>query len=136
MRWVSGQVADVVEQLAELLALVNLVGGGGAVLGEVDVHRVDADGLVAAQMVQAAVARDAVEPGPDVDRPLVGEHRVVGGGQHILQHVLGVLARAEHVPAEGEQAAVVAADEHLEGVLVAAADRGDEPLVRLKPEQG
>ena len=129
------QLVDVADEQAELLALVDLVGGAGAVLGEVDVHRVDADRLGAAQVVEAAVARDPVQPGPDVDRAVVGEHRVEGGGEHLLQHVLGVLARAEQVAAEGEQARLVARDERLEGGVVAAAHERDQPLVGLQAQQ-
>ena len=91
--------------------------------------------LRAAQVVERAVARDPVEPRPHVDRPLVGDHRVEGGGEDLLEHVLGVLARAEHVPAEGEQARLVAGDERLEGGLVAAPGQRDEPLVGLQPQQ-
>ena len=66
---------------------------------------------------------------------LVGEHRVEGGGEDLLQHVLGVLARGQHVAAERQQARLVAGDERLEGGLVAAPDERDEPLVRLQSEQ-
>jgi hypothetical protein len=47
-----GEALHVLEQEAEVLALVDLVGGGLPALGEVDVHRVHADGLLAAQVVQ------------------------------------------------------------------------------------
>ena len=89
--------------MAELLALVDLVGRRLAALGEVDVHRVDADRLLAAQVVQRAVAGDPVEPRPHVDRAVVAEDRVERGGEDLLQDVLRVLARAEHVAAEREQ---------------------------------
>ena len=56
---------------------------------------------------------------------VVGHHRVERGGEDLLQHVLGVLARAEHVPAEGEQARLVAPDERLVGGLVAAPGERD-----------
>ena len=56
--------------------------------------------------------------------------------EHLLEHVLGVLGRAQHVAAEGEQARVVAVEEDLEGVIVAVADQRDEPLVALQLEQG
>ena len=125
---------DVADQEAELLALVNLVGGAGAVVGEVDVHRVHPDRLGPAQMVEAAVASDPVEPGAHVDRALVGQDRVEGGRHHLLEHVLGVLAGAQQVPAEGEQAGLVAGDQHLEGRGVALAHVGDQALVRLQPQ--
>jgi hypothetical protein len=47
----------------------------------------------------------------------------------VLQRVLGLVARAEHVAAEGEQAAVVAVEDELEGPLVAGADAGHEGVV-------
>jgi hypothetical protein len=47
----------------------------------------------------------------------------------------GVLARAEHVPAEGEQARLVAGDQRLVGRLVAAPGEQDEPLVGLQAQQ-
>ena len=104
-------------------------------LGVVDVHRVDADGGRAAQVVERAVARDAVEPRAHVDLALVGEHGVEGGGEHLLQDVLGVLARGEHVPAEGQQARLVARAEDLEGGVLAAAGERDQALVGLQAQQ-
>ena len=68
MRCVSGRLLHVLEQQPEVLALVDLVGGRQAALGEVDVHRVDADRLLLAQVVERAVAGDAVQPRPHVDR--------------------------------------------------------------------
>ena len=73
--------------------------------------------------------------GPHVQRALVGEHRVERGGEDLLEHVLGVLARAEHVPAEREQARLVAGHERLVGGLVAASGQRDEALVGLDPQQ-
>ena len=111
-----GQVLHVRHQLPELLALVHLVGRRQAVLGEMHVHRVDADRLGLAQVVERAVARDPVQPRAHVDLALVGEDRVEGGGEDLLQHVLGVLAAGEHVAAEGQQPRLVAGDQRLEGV--------------------
>ena len=88
---------DVADQHPELLALVDLVGGCRAVLGQVDVHRVDADRLDPAQVVEAAVAGDPVQPRPHVDRAVVVEDRVERGGEHLLKHVLGVLAGPDQV---------------------------------------
>ena len=70
MRCVSGSVLDVGDQEPEVLAPVDLVGRRLPVLGEVDVHRVHADGLRAAQMVERAVAGDPVQPRPHVDLAL------------------------------------------------------------------
>ncbi len=86
-------------------------------------------------MVEAAVAGDPVEPRPQVDLALVGEHRPVGVDEDLLQDVLGVLGGAEHLAAEAEQPALVAVDDRLEGAGVAAAGHRDQPFVALQLEQ-
>ncbi len=93
-------------------------------------------GLDPPQVVQAAVAGDAVEPRARVDGTVVGADRVEGRGEDLLEHVLGVLARGEHVTAEREQPRLVALDQSLERAVVAAADESHQALVRLEPEQG
>ena len=55
--------------------------------------------------------------------------------KHLLQYVLGVLARAQHVPAEGQQAGVVAGEERLEGGVLAATRKRDQTLVGLQAQQ-
>ena len=130
-----GQVLHVGDQEPELLALVHLVGGREAALGEVHVHRVHADRGRAPQVVERAVARDPVQPRPHVDLALVGEDRVEGGREDLLQHVLRVLLGGEHVPAERQQPRLVAGHQRLEGVLVAAPDQRDQALVGLQPQQ-
>jgi hypothetical protein len=75
-------------------------------------------------------------PRARVDRALVGEHRVEGRGEDLLEHVLGVLGGAEHVAAEGEQARLVALHERLERPVLALAGERDQLLVALEPEQG
>jgi hypothetical protein len=115
---------------------VDLVGRRRAALGQVDVHRVDADRLRAPQVVERAVARDPVQPRPHVDRTVVREHRVEGGGEDLLQHVLRVLLGGQHVAAEGEEPRLVARHQRLERRLVATPRERDETLVRLQSEQG
>src|SRR5204863_2188089 len=73
--------------------------------------------------------------GPDVERPLVGLDGVEGGGEDLLEDVFRILTRGQHVAAERQQAGLVAADQRLEGVVVAAADQRDQPLVRLEPQE-
>ena len=87
-------------------------------------------------MVQRAVSRDSVEPWADVDRTVIGQHRVVRRGDDLLQYVLGVLARGEQVPAEGEQPGLVARAEHLERCGLATAGERDQAFVGLQPQQG
>ena len=130
------QLLDVGHDLAELLAPVHRLGRAGAVLVLEDVHRVLAGGARAAQVVQAAVARDAVQPGARVDGALVGQQGVERGGEDLLQHVLRVLLRAQHVAAEGQQPRLVALHQRVEGAVVPAPDHGHELLVALQPEQG
>jgi hypothetical protein len=122
--------------VAELLALVDGVGRGGAAVALEHVHRVLTGRLGPAQVVQAAVAGDPVQPGAGVDGPVVGADGVEGGREDLLQHVLGVLLRAEHVAAEGEQARLIALDQGLERPVMPAPDERDQPLIGLKPEQG
>src|SRR2546423_14539982 len=87
-------------------------------------------------MVQRAVSRDSVEPWADVDRTVIGEHRVVRRGEDLLQYVLGVLARGEQVPAEGEQPGLVARAEHLERCGLATAGERGQAVARMRPPQG
>ena len=86
------QPRDVVEQQAELLAAVGLVAGRDAAVSDVHVHRVDPDRGGATQVVERAVASDAIEPGPHVDLAVVRDHRVERCGKDLLKDILGVLA--------------------------------------------
>ena len=131
-----GQLLHVGHDVAELLTVVDGVRRRGAVVALEHVHRVLARGLRPAQMVQAAVARDPVEPRSRIDRPVVGTDRVEGRGEDLLEHVLRVLARAEHVAAESEQPRLVALHERLERAVMAASYKRHELLVSLEPEQG
>ena len=130
-----GQPLHVREELAEALSPQHPVARGQPVIGEVDVHRVDAHGTGAAQVVQRAVARNSIQPRAHVDRPLIGQDRVERGREHLLQDILGILTRAEHVAAERQQARLVARAQNLErGVLSAPGER-DQTLVRLQAQQ-
>jgi len=59
---------------------------------------------------------------------VVGQ-RLERRGERVLEHVLGVLARAENVPAEGEKRPMISIKDCLEGSLVASLSGPDEPLV-------
>ncbi len=131
-----GKLVDVGDDLPELLAVMDLLRGRGGFDFGNHVHRFLRVGARFAEVVEAAVAGDPVEPGAEVDLPLVGEHRPVGVDEDLLQHVFGVLGRAEHLAAEAEQAALVAVDDHLEGARVARAGHRDQLLVALQFEQG
>ena len=90
-----------------------------------------------AQVVDAAVVGDPVEPGAHVDLALVGPQRAVRAHEHVLQHVLGVLARAggEHLAHVGEQALAVAVVQDAEGLVAAGAEQRQQLLVRAQAEQ-
>ena len=83
---------------------------------------------------QAAIAGDGVEPRLEVDDLVAGAQGAIGGQEGVLQDVLGLLARAEHVLAEGEQPAVVGVVERLEGGVVPAANASEE--LGLRPAGG
>ncbi len=57
------------------------------------------------------------------------------GEEDVLEGVLRLLAAAEHVAAEGEQPAVVAVVDRLEGGGVAGAQPLDEPVVAQPAEE-
>ena len=121
-----GQLLEVGQQAAELGAAIDI--GGQAVAGGMPV--VEGHLLAArAQDRQAAVARDGEEPGLEEDRPLAAAQRAIGRHEGVLEGVLGLLVAGEHAPAEGEQAAVIAVEDELEGALVAGADPGHEGVV-------
>ena len=130
------QMPDVLDEQAELLPLVDLLARRLPGVGKMRVHRVHADRRVAPQVVQRAVARNAIEPRPCVDLARVGEDRVERGREDLLEDVLGVLARAEHVAAERQQPRLVARDQRFERRLLAAAGQLDQPLVAREPKQG
>ena len=135
-RCCSGSRADVGDEALEVVAALGLVdrveqrrarhledlGGGGA---------------GPAQVVDAAVVGDAVEPRAHVDLALVGAQRAVGAHEDVLQHVLGVLARVprEHLAHVGEQALAVAVVEHAERLVGAGAEQGDELLVGAQAQE-
>jgi hypothetical protein len=78
LRWASGS-ADVAHDVADLCALVSEVLARDAAAALEHVHRVLPVRVGrTSQVVETAVARDPVEPGPCDDRPLVGDHRAVG----------------------------------------------------------
>ena len=131
-----GKVADVGEQVAELLAVLDVLVGRHPVHMGMGVHGVLAVGGRLAKVVETAVPGDPIEPGLHRYRPLVGDHRVVGGHEDLLQNVLGVLGRAQHLAAEAEESRLVALDQRVEGVLVALAGQRDEVLVILEAEKG
>ena len=129
---VLGQVRDVGQDRPQVLSRCHLgrqtVRGGQGDLG----HRALAAG---AQHPQAAVAGDGVEPRPQRGRRLGAPQVAVGGEERELHHVLGLLPRAEHVPAERKDGPVVAVEQRLERPLRAGAHLLDQSLIGRQPQQ-
>ena len=89
--------------------------------------------LGAAERVDAAVLGDLVEPGLEGERLLGLAHAAQRGDEDLLGHVLGAAVVLDHPEHVGVDAPLVALVEDLEGAVVAAADRGDQPLVASPP---
>jgi hypothetical protein len=130
-----GQPLDVLHQLAQVLAADRL--GLGVV-------RRRARQLVylgrrrqrAAQVVDAAVVGDAVQPGAQRHRPIVVAQRAVGAQEDVLQDVLGVRARrSQHLARVGEQALAIAVVDGPERIVVSHPEEGYELIVGPQPQQ-
>jgi hypothetical protein len=102
---------------------------GGEVLGRRVGHLADRLPPAGPQRREAAVAGDRVQPRPQLDRLVGPDELAEGREERVLDRVLGLLDGAEHVAAEGKDAAVVAIEDRFEGCLGAAADALDEPVV-------
>jgi hypothetical protein len=91
-----GQRGDVRERGAQLLAAADdrvrvglALGGGGARVELVARDGLRAGGAGTAQLVQRAVAHQAVEPRAHREGAIVLAHRAVGLGEDLLDDVLG-----------------------------------------------
>jgi hypothetical protein len=126
---VLGELAQVGEDLAQVGAVLNLV--GEARRRDLDlVHRPLVPGP---QRRQATVARNRVEPWLEPDLAVVALEVAPSGQEGVLDGVLCLLAIAHHVAAEGQDRPVVAVVHDLEGRAVAEPRLLDEALV---PEGG
>jgi hypothetical protein len=123
---VLGQAGEVGQQVAQVLAALD---GAREVLGRRLVGRGERVLAAPAQQREAAVAGDRVEPRAQVDGLVGADEVAVRRHEGVLDGVLGLLGRAQHVAAEPEDAAQVAVVEHLEGGLGARADGRDEAVV-------
>ena len=128
---VVGQLREVGEQRPQVVPALDL---GRQELGRGLGQLVDLL-APAAEHAEAAVAGDGVQPRPQRDLLARAQQVAVRGQERVLDGVLGLLDRAEHVAAEREHAPVVADVERLERRLGAAAQELDEPLVGGEPEE-
>jgi hypothetical protein len=89
----------------------------------------------AAQLVDAAVVGNPVEPGPERELTVVRAQPRIRSHEDVLQGVLGVLAVSEHLPRVREQPLPVAVVNHPEGVIVAGSEQRHELLVGTQTEE-
>jgi hypothetical protein len=95
------------------------------------------DGMLAAcaQHGEAAVPGYGIEPRTQARRRLAAQEVAVGSEERELYGVLGLLARAEHVAAEGEHRAVIAVEQSLERSLGPALHVLDQTLIGGEAQQ-
>jgi hypothetical protein len=128
--------ADVLDQAREVLAPLRLLDGVAQRLAR-ELEDVGRRQDRAAQVVDAAVVGDPVEPGTDVDVARVGPQGSVRAHEHVLQEVLGVLPRAapQHLAHVGEQALAVAVVDDAERLVAPGAEERQQLIVRAQAQQ-
>lgn len=126
---IGGQALHVIEHLAQVLTALDLVGEAlesRMISGEL----VDADRLAAgAQLRQAPVARDRVQPGPQRDAVRAMAQGAIRRDERQLQRVLGGLTATEHVGAERQDAPRVPVVDLLERRGIACPHARDQLIV-------
>ena len=130
-----GQPPDVLDQLGEVGAPLRLLDRVVQRLAG-DLEHVGGRRDRPAHVVDAAVVRHAVQPRAQVHGPLVRAQRSVGTHEHVLQDVLGVLARTapEHLAHVREQPLAVAVVDHAERLVVAGAEQRQQLVVGANPQ--
>ena len=112
---IVGQAADVEHEIAQILAALHERVG---LLARAVLEVGDRDLAAPAQDRVATVARDDIEPGPQIDVLIAGQDARVGGQERVLDGVLGLVAIAEEVAAEAEDGGAIARVHGLEGRAV------------------
>ena len=126
-----GQPVDVADQRSRLGAareLVRQLRGHGRHAVELDVA--DRAGAAAAQLVDARVVREPQQPGARLERDDATAQRGVHAQEHVLQHVVGIVARG--VEQSGRLAAqrrAVAFEHDRERLFVACGEAREEGAV-------
>jgi hypothetical protein len=123
-----GQFSEVVDQFAEPLPRfrsLDQTRPGSDLLGN------DPDRLpTPPHGVDRLVARDPVDPGPQLDVPPLAGQRPQDLDHRRLERVLGVLPAADQRQAEAIEVLVIALEDRLERAPVATLGAPHEPLVR------
>ena len=130
-----GQPPHIGHQPAQVLAPLGLLEGVGQRRPAHVVH-VGRGRRRPAQLIDAAVVRDAVQPRAQGDRTIVGPHGAVGTQEDVLQRVLGVGARAgQHLPHISEQALPVTIVDDPKGLVVAGPEQRHQLVVGPQPKE-
>jgi hypothetical protein len=130
-----GQATDIRDQPSQRLAALGLGNRVGHRRGD-EVNHLGGDRHRTAKLIDAAVVRDPVQPGPKGEIAIVGPQRRVGAHEHVLESVFGILSRSrEHLARIREQPLPITVVDDPERVLVALAEEDDELLVGPKPQQ-
>ena len=129
------QVLHVGDQQPELLALVHLVGGREAALGQVDVHRVHADRLRARRWLSERLRAIRYSHGRTLISRSSASIALKAAAKTSCSTSSASSRDDEHVPAERQQPRLIARHQRLEGAVVAAPDQGDEALIGLQAQQ-
>jgi hypothetical protein len=123
------QPLNVLDEFAQLLAACDQA-RRAVELRTLSDERVGADELAAgAQLREATVAGDRVQPRTQRIGAPAATERLVGRGERQLQRVLSPFATSQHMHAEAEQAGPVTVDNPLECAVIARANERDELLV-------
>ena len=124
-----GQPPDVRDQAAQRLALLGL---RDRVVNR-RLHHLDQLGhrdRRAAELVDAAVVRHAVQPRPQGDVAIARPQPGIRPHEHVLQCILGVLpGPGQHLPGVGEQPLAIAVVDHPEGIVMARPEKRHELIV-------
>ncbi len=90
----------------------------------------------AAELIDAAVVCDPIQPGPQRELTAIGPQSRVRAHEDVLQRILGVLlAAGQHLPGVGEQARAIAVVDDPEGIVVSRPEQRQELLVGAQPQQ-
>ena len=131
-----GQALHVGDQALERVALLQPDHGIAPRVGHRRGDGLGRDGLRAAQLVDAAVVGDPVQPRAQRQLAIARAKARVGAHEDLLDGVLGVDRRArQHLPRVGEHALPVAIVDGSERLFAPAAEQRDELLVGAKTEE-
>ena len=127
---VGRQPLQVIQHLAKVLPPLDLIChtfGGGSICR----HFVEIEIAAGAELRQAAVARDRIQPRPERYVGVAPAQRAKRRDERQLKHVLGRLPISQHVHAEREHPASVSIVDRLERSIVACTQPRHKVLVNI-----